>query len=166
MAKPALASWASITIIARWNDFFWPLLFLRASEKYTLMVSVSMLPVSEGLSTPWQVLAGTSLVIVPSIILYLFMQLYQQADLVAGAVKDKSTTTRCTMSFDREKYQTYVSILKEELIPAVVARSPPVWLGGSKTRDVLEAVPDSVVVRLSANLIKNAKSVFIPYSEA
>lgn len=52
------------------------------------MVSVSMLPVSEGLSTPWQVvLAGTSLVIVPSIILYLFMQLYQQADLVAGAVK-------------------------------------------------------------------------------
>lgn len=88
VAKPALASWASITIIARWNDFFWPLLFLRASEKYTLMVSVSMLPVSEGLSTPWQVvLAGTSLVIVPSIILYLFMQLYQQADLVAGAVK-------------------------------------------------------------------------------
>ena len=88
VAKPALASWASITIIARWNDFFWPLLFLRASEKYTLMVSVSMLPVSEGLSTPWQVvLAGTSLVIVPSIILYLFVQLYQQADLVDGAVK-------------------------------------------------------------------------------
>lgn len=86
--KPALASWASITIIARWNDYFWPLLFLRNSDKYTLMVSVSMLPVSDGLSTPWQVvLAGTSLVIIPSIILYLFMQLYQKADVVAGAVK-------------------------------------------------------------------------------
>ncbi|MEF9880758.1 MAG: carbohydrate ABC transporter permease, partial [Clostridia bacterium] len=40
--KPALASWASLTVIARWNDFFWPLLFLRKSSKYTLMVSVSM----------------------------------------------------------------------------------------------------------------------------
>ena len=28
------------------------------------------------------------------------------------------------MSFDREKYQTYVSILKEELIPAVGCTEP------------------------------------------
>ncbi len=86
--KPALASWASITVIARWNDFFWPLLFLRNSKKYTLMVSISMLPVSDGLSTPWQVvLSGTTLVIVPSIILYLTMQMFQKSDMVAGAVK-------------------------------------------------------------------------------
>lgn len=88
IAKPALASWASITMIARWNDFFWPLIFLRNTNKYTLMVSVSMLPVSDGLSTPWQViLAGTTLVILPSIILYLAMQMYQKADISAGAVK-------------------------------------------------------------------------------
>lgn len=86
--KPALASWASLTVIARWNDFFWPLLFLRKSSKYTLMVSVSMLPTSDGLSTPWQVvLAGTTLVIVPSIILYLCMQAFQKDGLTAGAVK-------------------------------------------------------------------------------
>lgn len=53
--KPALASWASVTLIARWNDFFWPLLYLRKQAKYTLMVSISLLPVSEGLSTPWPV---------------------------------------------------------------------------------------------------------------
>lgn len=86
--KPALASWASLTVIARWNDFFWPLLFLRKSSMYTLMVSVSMLPTSDGLSTPWQVvLAGTTLVIVPSIILYLCMQAFQKEGLTAGAVK-------------------------------------------------------------------------------
>lgn len=86
--KPALASWASLTVIARWNDFFWPLLFLRKSSKYTLMVSVSMLPTSDGLSTPWQVvLAGTSLVIIPSILLYLLMQMFQKDGLMAGAVK-------------------------------------------------------------------------------
>lgn len=69
--KPALASWAAVTLIARWNDFFWPLLYLRKQAKYTLMVTISLLPVSEGLSTPWPViLAGTTLVIIPIIVLY------------------------------------------------------------------------------------------------
>jgi multiple sugar transport system permease protein len=86
--KPALASWASITMIARWNDFFWPLLFLNKNTKYTLMVSVAMLPVSDGLATPWQViLAGTTLVILPSIVLYLIMQMFQKSGNLAGAVK-------------------------------------------------------------------------------
>jgi ABC-type glycerol-3-phosphate transport system permease component len=86
--QPALASWASITVIARWNDFFWPLLFLNKNTKYTLMVSVSMLPVSDGLATPWPViLAGTTLVIIPSIILYLCMQFFQKPESFAGAVK-------------------------------------------------------------------------------
>lgn len=88
IVKPALASWASVTVIARWNDFFWPLLFLNKSRKYTLMVSVSMLPVSDGLATPWQVvLSGTTLVIIPSIILYLCMQLFQKSGSFTGAVK-------------------------------------------------------------------------------
>lgn len=88
IVKPALASWASLTLIARWNDFFWPLLFLNKSSKYTLMVSVSMLPLSDGLATPWQViLSGTTLVIVPSILIYLFMQTFQKQGATAGAVK-------------------------------------------------------------------------------
>lgn len=86
--KPALASWAAITLIARWNDFFWPLLYLRKSSKYTLMVTISLLPVSEGLSTPWPViLAGTTLVIIPIILLYLFLQRFQKSGMMAGAVK-------------------------------------------------------------------------------
>jgi len=86
--KPALASWGMVTLIARWNDFFWPLLFLRSSQKYTLMVSISLLPVSDGLSTPWPVImAGTTFVIIPIIVLYLFLQKFQKAGLTAGAVK-------------------------------------------------------------------------------
>lgn len=85
--KPALASWASITVIARWNDFFWPLLFLNKNSKYTLMVSVSMLPVSDGLATPWSViLAGTTLVVIPAILFYLVMQIFQKSGSFAGAV--------------------------------------------------------------------------------
>lgn len=86
--KPAIASWAAVTLIARWNDFFWPLLYLRKNEKYTMMVSISLLPVSEGLSTPWPViLAGTTLVILPIIGLYLILQKFHESELLAGAVK-------------------------------------------------------------------------------
>lgn len=86
--KPALASWAAITLIARWNDFFWPLLYLRNQAKYTLMVTISLLPVSEGLSTPWPViLAGTTLVIIPIVVLYLGLQTFQKTGMMAGAVK-------------------------------------------------------------------------------
>lgn len=86
--KPALASWAAVTLIARWNDFFWPLLYLRKQAKYTLMITISLLPVSEGLSTPWPViLAGTTLVIIPIIVLYLILQTFQKSGIMAGAVK-------------------------------------------------------------------------------
>ncbi|NLJ32071.1 MAG: carbohydrate ABC transporter permease [Clostridiales bacterium] len=86
--KPALASWAVLTLIARWNDFFWPILFLRSSKKYTLMVSISLLPISDGLSTPWPVImAGTTFAIIPIIVLYLMLQGLQKAGLTTGAVK-------------------------------------------------------------------------------
>ncbi len=86
--KPAMASWASVTLIARWNDFFWPLLYLRKQAKYTLMVTISLLPVSEGLSTPWPVIvAGTTLVIIPIIVMYLLLQTMQKGGSFAGAVK-------------------------------------------------------------------------------
>lgn len=86
--KPALASWAAVTLIVRWNDFFWPLLYLRNQSKYTLMVTISLLPVSEGLSTPWAViLAGTTLVILPIVALYLLLQSFQKDGMIVGAVK-------------------------------------------------------------------------------
>ena len=86
--KPALASWGAVTLISRWNDFFWPLLFLRKQAKYTLIVTISLLPISEGLSTPWPVImAGTTLVIIPIIVLYLILERFQKAGSFAGAVK-------------------------------------------------------------------------------
>ena len=85
---PALISWASLTIVARWNDFFWPMLFLRKAEKYTLMISISLLPVSDGLSTPWPViLAGTTVVIIPIIVVYLIFHMMQKYGSLSGAVK-------------------------------------------------------------------------------
>jgi ABC-type glycerol-3-phosphate transport system permease component len=85
---PALAAWATISFIARWNDFMWPLLLMRSKEMYTLMVSISILPVSEGLSTPWPVImAGTTIAVLPLICIYFVLQRFQVSGLTLGAVK-------------------------------------------------------------------------------
>lgn len=86
--KPAIASWGILTVIARWNDFFWPLIFLRKSEKYTLMVSISMLPFSEGMSTTWPVImAGTTVVVLPVLLVYIILQAAMKGGLTLGSVK-------------------------------------------------------------------------------
>lgn len=86
--KPALAIWATLTVLARWNDFFWPLVFLQTEAKHTLMLSLSLLPVAEGLSTPWPVImAGTTIAVIPVIVVYLILQLLQKGNLTEGAVK-------------------------------------------------------------------------------
>lgn len=88
MIKPGLAAWGSITMIARWNDFFWPLIILRSQEQFTLVLSVALLPVSEGLSTPWQVImAGTSMAVIPVMLAYFFLQKFQISGLTSGALK-------------------------------------------------------------------------------
>ena len=48
------------------------------------------------------------------------------------------------------RYQAYVEILKEELIPA------------AKAREVLGVLPDSVQLQVSGSIIKNVKSVIVP----
>ncbi len=86
--SPALAAWGSISFIARWNDFMWPLLLMRSQEMYTLMVSIAVLPVSEGLSTPWPVImAGSAIGVFPLMRVYIILQRFQVSGLMLGAVK-------------------------------------------------------------------------------
>lgn len=85
---PALASWGAISLVARWNDFMMPMIFLRSSAKQTLMVAISQLPVSEGLSTPWTVImAGVAIATLPLIVAFVILQKYDIADKMAGASK-------------------------------------------------------------------------------
>jgi ABC-type glycerol-3-phosphate transport system permease component len=86
--SPALAAWATISFIARWNDFMWPLLLMRSKQMYTLMVSIAILPVSEGLSTPWPVvMAGSAIAVLPLICVYFILQRFQVSGQMLGAVK-------------------------------------------------------------------------------
>ena len=67
------------------------------------------------------------------------------------------------MVIDNKKYQTYLQILKEELIPAMGCTEPiALAYCASKARDVLNAVPTHCLVEVSGNIIKNVKSVIVP----
>ena len=67
------------------------------------------------------------------------------------------------MTKDNEKYQAYVQILNEELIPAMGCTEPiALAYAAAKAREVLGCVPDKVLVEASGSIIKNVKSVIVP----
>ena len=67
------------------------------------------------------------------------------------------------MVIDNKKYQTYLQILKEELVPAMGCTEPiALAYCASKARDVLNAVPTHCLVEVSGNIIKNVKGVIVP----
>ena len=60
-------------------------------------------------------------------------------------------------------YQQYVSILKEELRPAMGCTEPiALAYAGAKARQILGKEPDKVRLFVSGNIIKNVKSVVVP----
>ena len=64
------------------------------------------------------------------------------------------------------RYQAYVQILKEELIPAMDCTEPiAIAYAAAKAREVLGAIPDRVTIGVSNNIIKNVKSVIVPNTD-
>ena len=62
-------------------------------------------------------------------------------------------------------YQTYVRTLKEELVPAMGCTEPiAVAYAAALARKALGEMPQSVEVHVSANIIKNVKSVVVPHT--
>lgn len=61
------------------------------------------------------------------------------------------------------RYQSYVQILKEELVPAMGCTEPiAIAYAAAKAREVLGGIPDQVRIGVSDNIIKNVKSVVVP----
>ncbi len=62
-------------------------------------------------------------------------------------------------------YNEYISILKEELIPAMGCTEPiALAFAGAKAREVLGTIPDKVHIEVSGNILKNVKSVVVPHT--
>ena len=67
------------------------------------------------------------------------------------------------MKKDDIRYQTYIRILEEELVPAFGCTEPiALAYAAAKAREVLGDIPDRVVLQVSGSIIKNVKSVIVP----
>ena len=65
-----------------------------------------------------------------------------------------------------KKYNAYVQILKEELIPAMGCTEPiALAYAAAKAREVLGNLPDKVSIEASGSIIKNVKSVIVPNTD-
>ncbi len=64
------------------------------------------------------------------------------------------------------KYQAYIQILNEELIPAMGCTEPiALAYAAAKAREVLGSLPDKVHIGASGSIIKNVKSVIVPNTD-
>ena len=69
------------------------------------------------------------------------------------------------MSLTNEKIKAYTDILKEELVPAMGCTEPiAISYASSIVSHALGAYPTKVRIGLSGNIIKNVKSVIVPFT--
>nr|WP_294492450.1 carbohydrate ABC transporter permease [uncultured Mediterraneibacter sp.] len=84
--KPSFAAMAILNGMNSWNNFLWPLLVLRSSNKYTLPIGLNTLITPYGNNYDL-LIVGSFFSILPILILFLCFQKYFIEGMTAGAVK-------------------------------------------------------------------------------
>ncbi|HMG49648.1 MAG TPA: carbohydrate ABC transporter permease [Inquilinus sp.] len=86
LVRPSMAALAIILFLASWNNYLWPLLVATESGARTAPVALGSLI---GLNVvPWGALmVGATLLTLPMIVVFIFLQRYFVAGITAGAVK-------------------------------------------------------------------------------
>lgn len=87
IAQPAIVTMALLSLVAKWNDFLWPLIVTNTAEMRTLPIGIYWLRNSEGVTNWGVVMAGSLFLIIPVMIVFLFVQRYIVEGIAAGAVK-------------------------------------------------------------------------------
>lgn len=81
LVRPALAALGIFTFLGNWNAFLWPLVVAQSPEMRTLPVGVALFSGEAG--TAWNlIMAASSLVVLPVLLVFLFFQ----RQIVEGAV--------------------------------------------------------------------------------
>ena len=84
--KPSFAAMAILNGMNSWNNFLWPLLVLRSSDKYTLPIGLNTLVTPYGNNYDL-LIVGSFFSVLPILILFLCFQKYFIEGRTAGAVK-------------------------------------------------------------------------------
>jgi multiple sugar transport system permease protein/arabinosaccharide transport system permease protein len=88
LSRPALGAFAIYQFVFSWNSFLWPLIVLNETEKYTLPVGLQSLFGIFYLKEFGTLMAGSALMIIPVVSLFVFMQKHFVSGLTVGAVKE------------------------------------------------------------------------------
>lgn len=87
MARPVIVTFALISMVAKWNDYLWPLIVINEERMRPLTVGIAAFFNNEG-NTNWGVvMAAVIYVIAPLLVIYLWAQRYIIEGITAGATK-------------------------------------------------------------------------------
>ena len=87
MALPAVVAFAIFSVVAHWNDLFWPLIAVRSEELMPPPLGVMAFKNQEAGSDYGPLMAGATLVVAPLIIAFLVAQRWFVEGLTIGGVK-------------------------------------------------------------------------------
>lgn len=89
LLKPLVATLAILEFRASWNDYMMPMVFtLSNPDRMPLVVGIMNLKGSGAAASSWNLmLAGSSIAIIPIIVIYIIFNRYFISGLTAGAVK-------------------------------------------------------------------------------
>jgi multiple sugar transport system permease protein len=86
LLRPILITLAILTFLASWNDFMWPLIVLTDQKLHTLPVALAGLT-REYVQDNELMMAGSVVTVLPVLLLFLGLQRYYIAGILAGSVK-------------------------------------------------------------------------------
>jgi multiple sugar transport system permease protein len=86
LLRPIVITLGILTFLATWNDFMWPLIVLTDQKLHTLPVALAGLS-REHVQDNELMMAGAVITVVPVLVLFLAMQRYYIAGILAGSVK-------------------------------------------------------------------------------
>ena len=87
LVRPALATLAVFTFLGVWNDFLGPLIVVKSEEMKTLPLAISALSAGHYVMSWPLLMAGTSFVVVPVLVVYLLAQRHFVDGIAAGGLK-------------------------------------------------------------------------------
>jgi multiple sugar transport system permease protein len=85
--RPGLATLAVYTFVGAWSDFMWPLIVLTDQDLHTLPVALANLA-GEHVQDTELMMAGSVLTVVPVLVVFLALQRYYVAGILAGGLKE------------------------------------------------------------------------------
>ncbi|MNE88675.1 L-arabinose transport system permease protein AraQ [compost metagenome] len=84
---PAMATLGIFTFLNIWNDFFWPLVVLKDSSRYTIQMALQQLFTTRDGLDYGMIMSATFTATLPLLIVFLMFSRWFIAGLTSGAVK-------------------------------------------------------------------------------